>query len=88
MVVAGKDGANVQPDLPADDLNAFFVAVGPRIAGEIQAQSAAIDLNVRLPRVGACSFKLRGISFEELGHTGLACVTRQLAAPTAYAFAC
>ena len=69
-VVAGKkDGRNVQPDLPADDLNSFFVSVGPRIAAEIRTQNAATDLSVRLPRVGACSFQLKTISLEQLGHT-------------------
>ena len=58
-VVAGKrDGQNVQPELPADDLNSFFVSVGSRIAAEIRNQKAATDLSVRLPRVGTCSFQL------------------------------
>ena len=71
-VIAGKkDGQNVQPDLSADDLNSFFVSVGPRIATEIRDQNTATDLKVRLPRVGACNFQPRAISLEELGHTVL-----------------
>ena len=69
-VIAGKkDGQNVQPDISPDDLNSFFVSVGPRIATEIQSTNTAPELNARLPRVGACSFKPRAISFGELGHT-------------------
>ena len=69
-VVAGKqDGPNVQPELSADDLNSFFVSVGPRITAEIQAQNATTDLNARLTRVGACSFQLREISLYELERT-------------------
>lgn len=67
-VIAGKKGGqNVQPDLTADDLNAFFVSIGPKVAAEIQTQNTATDLEVRLPRVGACSFQPRAISLEELG---------------------
>ena len=69
-VVAGKrDGQNVQPELPADDLNSFFVSVGPRIAAEIRNKKAATDLSVRLPRVGTCSFQLQTVTLSELGHT-------------------
>ena len=69
-VVAGKkDGSDVQPDLSANDLNSFFVSVGPRVAAEIRAQNAPTDLNVRLTRVGACSFQLREITLAELERT-------------------
>ena len=69
-VVAGKkDGQKTQPDMSADDLNSFFVSVGPRVAAEIQAQGVPADVSVRLPRVGACSYKLSVVSLEELGHT-------------------
>ena len=69
-VIAGKkDGPNIQPDLSPDDLNSFFVSVGPRIAAELSTQNTYTGLNVRLPRVGACSFKPRAITLGELGHT-------------------
>ena len=69
-VVAGKKGGqNVQPDLPPDDLNAFFVSVGPRTAAEIQSQNVVTDPSVRVPRVGACSFQLQEIQLEELERT-------------------
>ena len=68
-VIAGKkDGRSVQPDLSADDLNSFFVSVGPRIATEIRTQNTVTDLNVRLPRVSTCGFRPRAISLEELGY--------------------
>ena len=60
---------NVQPDLSADELNSFFVSVGPRIATEIRTRNTATDLNVRLPRVGACSFRPSTITLDQLGHT-------------------
>ena len=69
-VIGGKrDGQCVQPNLPADDLNSFFVSVGPRIATEIRNQNPDIDLSVRLPRVGACGFQLRAVTLDELRHT-------------------
>ena len=69
-VVAGKkDSSNVQPDLSANDLNSFFLSVGPRVAAEIRAQNVTTDLSVRLTRVGACSFQLREITLEELEQT-------------------
>ena len=69
-VIAGKkDSKNAQPDLSADELNSFFVSVGPRIATEIRTRNTATDLNVRLPRVGACSFRPSTITLDQLGHT-------------------
>ena len=62
-VVAGKkEGPDVRPDLSANDFNSYFVSVGPRVATEVRAQNAPTDLNVRLSRVGACSFQLREIA--------------------------
>ena len=44
-VIAGKkDGPNIQPDLSPDDLNSFFVSVGPRIATELSIQNINTDL--------------------------------------------
>ena len=55
--VAGKkEGPDVQRDVTANDLNAYFVSVGPRIAAEVRAQNVPNDLNARLSPVGACSF--------------------------------
>ena len=69
-VVAGKkDGPGVQPDISANDLNSYFVSVGPRVAAEIRAQNVPTDLNVRLSRVGACSFQPREITLDELEQT-------------------
>ena len=68
VIASKRCGQNVQPDLSADDLNSFFVSVGPQIAAEIRSENTTTDLNVRLPRVGACGFRPRAISFGELGH--------------------
>ena len=69
MVAGKKDGSDVQPDLSANDLNSFFVSIGPRVAAEIRAKNAPTDLNVRLTRVGTCGFQLQEITYEELKRT-------------------
>ena len=69
MVAGKKDGPGVQPDISANDLNSYFVSVGPRVAAEIRAQNVPTDLNVRLSRVGACSFQPREITLDELERT-------------------
>ena len=69
MVAGKKDGPNIQPDLSPDDVTSFFVSAGPRFAAEMSIQNINTDLNVRLLRVGACSFKPRAITHGELGHT-------------------
>ena len=69
-VVAGKrDGGSVRPDATADQLNEFFVSVGPRVAAEIGARGPGPVTDTRLPRVGACSFELSPVTLEMLGHT-------------------
>ena len=71
-VVAGKrEGGCVRPDATADQLNEFFVSVGPRVTAEIgaRAEGAGLVTDARLPRVGACSFTLSPVTREMLGHT-------------------
>ena len=53
-------------DVTPDQLNQFFVSVGPRVAGEVRGMGDAPDLPCRLPRVGACALTLRTISLSEL----------------------
>ena len=66
-VIAGKkENKTVQPDVTADELNSFFVSVGPRIATEIRNQNTGTYTYARLPRVGACGFQPRPISLGEL----------------------
>ena len=69
-VIAGKrDERAVRPDATADQLNEYFVSVGPRVAGEIGAGGPVPATSARLPRVGACSFALSPVTRETLGHT-------------------
>ena len=69
-VVAGKrDGKSVRPDVSADEMNEFFVSVGPGVAAEIGARGTVPVTETRLPRVGACSFELSPVTREMLGHT-------------------
>ena len=71
-VVAGKgDAGSVRPDASADQLNEFFVSVGPRVAAEIGERGPPPITETRLPRVGACSFSLSPVTREMLGHTVL-----------------
>ena len=57
-VVAGKKPANdVLPELSPEELNAFFVSVGPRVAAEVTDETDRSDGHAsRLPRVGSCGF--------------------------------
>ena len=88
-VVAGKkDGPDVQPDLSANDLNSFFVSVGPRVAAEIRAQNAPTDLNVVLPVLAHAVFNFEKSHLPSLSGRFSACVARVLAVPTVSAFAC
>ena len=64
--VSGKRGVRVLPDATADDLNQFFVGVGPRVAGEVRSMGATPELPCRMPRVGACAFVLTPLSLSQL----------------------
>ena len=65
-VVGGKQAARKQPDISPDDLNRYFVGVGPGVAEEVRRLGPAPDLPCRLPRVGACAFELAPLSIDEL----------------------
>ena len=64
-VGSGK-GDRKLPVTSPDDLNRFFVSVGPRVAGEVRDLGEAPRLPCRLPRVGACAFTLSPLSLSEL----------------------
>ena len=68
-VVAGKRvGREVAPQLTPQNLNEFFVSVGPRVAAEIASETdGAVGLACRLPRVGACGFTVHPIDIVTLG---------------------
>ena len=67
-VGSGRDERKL-PDLSPDDLNRFFVGVGPRVAGEVRDMGEAPHLPCRLPRVGACAFTLTPLTLSELRAT-------------------
>jgi len=54
------------PDAAPDQLNRFFVSVGPRVAGEVRDLGETPDLPCRLPRVGACALTLSPLTLSEL----------------------
>ena len=54
------------PDTSPDQLNRFFVGVGPRVAAEVRDMGESPELPCRLPRVGACSFSLVPLTLSEL----------------------
>ena len=69
-VIGDKKAAQtIQPQLTSDELNAYFVSVGPKVAAEIASQGAVPDLSCRLPRVGACAFSPSPIDHASLKHT-------------------
>ena len=65
-VVSGKKSVRKVPDASPDDLNTFFVGVGPRVAGEVRGMGETPNLPCRLPRVGSCAFQLTPLSLSEL----------------------
>ena len=65
-IVGSKRAALKLPYVAADDLNRFFVGVGPRVAEEVRRLGPAPDDACRLPRVGACSLQLKPLSMAEL----------------------
>ena len=67
-VIGDKRTSRVQPDVPVDNLNDFFVSVGPNVAAEIARLGEAPELACRLPRVGTCAFSVSPITLTMLGH--------------------
>ena len=65
-VIGGKSADGTIPDASPDQLNRFFVSVGPRVAGEVRDMGEPPELPCRLPRVGACSFSLVPLTLTEL----------------------
>ena len=68
-VVGGKrSGTPVLPQLSSEELNHFFVSVGPRVAAEVadRDRGDALPIARRLPRVGACGFTVSPIDIDTL----------------------
>ena len=68
-VVGGKrSGAPVLPQLSSEELNRFFVSVGPRVSAEVtdRDRGTAPQLPCRLLRVGACGFTVSPIDIDTL----------------------
>ena len=65
-VVGNNQASRKLPDATPDQLNEFFVSVGPRVTSEVSEMGDPPDLPCRLPRVGACSLVLAPISLSEL----------------------
>ena len=66
-LIAGKRGEAVNlPIATADELNSFFVDVGPRVAADLACLGAPPHVQCRLPRVGACGFRVAGVTLAEL----------------------
>ena len=61
-----RSGARTMPTVSADELNDFFVNVGPSVTAELEALGPPPALPTRLPRVGACAFTLHPISLSAL----------------------
>jgi len=64
--VGGKQAIRKLPDATVDDLNRFFVRVGPCVADEVRSMGATPSISCRLPRVGACAFTLESLSLSQL----------------------
>ena len=66
-LIAGKrsDTATL-PSATPDEMNTYFVNVGPRIAASLASSGVPPDVPCRLPRVGACGFRVAGVTLAEL----------------------
>ena len=66
-LVAGKRSSSATlPSATPDELNTYFVNVGPRIAASLASSGVPPDVPCRLPRVGACGFRVAGVTLAEL----------------------
>ena len=66
-LIAGKRSSSVNlPSATPGELNAYFVSVGPRVAADLASLGVPPDVPCRLPRVGACGFRVAGVTLAEL----------------------
>ena len=78
-LIAGKrsDTATL-PSATPDEMNTYFVNVGPRIAASLASSGVPPDVPCRLPRVGACGFRVAGVTGRAAGggvlHEAFRCV--------------
>ena len=65
-VVSGRRPARIVPNATPDQINEYFVSVGPRVAGEVASRGTSPHLACRLPRVGACALTLSPLTIDGL----------------------
>ena len=66
-LIAGKRSSTATlPAATPDELNTYFVNVGPRVAADLAGLGVPPDVPCRLPRVGACAFRVAGVTLTEL----------------------
>ena len=66
-LIAGKRSSTAHlPSATPDELNTYFVSVGPRVAADLASLGPPPDVPCRLPRVGACGFRVAGVTLAEL----------------------
>ena len=66
-LIAGKRSSTATlPAATPDELNGYFVGVGPRVAADLASLGVPPDVPCRLPRVGACAFRVAGVTLAEL----------------------
>ena len=64
--VSGRRASREAPSVSVEQLNRYFVSVGPRVAGDVAGLGEVPEVACRLPRVGACVLKLMSLSLSEL----------------------
>ena len=64
--VGGRRASREAPSVSVEQLNRYFVSVGPRVAGDVAGLGEVPEVACRLPRVGACALKLVPLSLSEL----------------------
>ena len=66
LITGKRSSAATLPMATPDELNEFFVNVGPRVAADLAGLGVPPDIPCRLPRVGACGFRVAGVTLTEL----------------------
>ena len=65
-IVSGNKPARSVPNATPDQMNKYFVSVGPRVADDVARRGAPPQPSCRLPRFGACAMTLTLLTLDDL----------------------
>ena len=86
-LIAGKRSSSATlPSAKTDELNAYFVSVGPRVAADLASLGVPPDVPCRLPRVGTCGFRVAGVTLAVLRKEALSKKRSGACGPDGFSF--